>query len=167
MAIVDKAQDFDIAEQARRHLLPNFTRGRAWNSDDLGVIDRGEGCYVYDTEGVEYLDGLAGLFCTNLGHGRKDLAAAGAAQLEKLAFYPTWGWANEPAARAAAMIAERAPGDLSQVFFVSSGSEAVESMLKLARCSTPWSAGSPAGSTGPRSSIMAWVSEWSAVPGAP
>jgi len=134
MTILDKAQAIDVAEQARRHLLPHFTKGRAWTSDDLGVMDRGEGCYVYDTAGVEYLDGLAGLFCTNLGHGRKDLAAAASAQMEKLAFYPTWGWANEPAARAAAMIAERAPGDLSEVFFVSSGSEAVESMLKLARC---------------------------------
>lgn len=118
---------------ARDHLVPHFTKGSAWQSDQLGVIERGVGCYVYDTAGTEYLDGLSGLFCTNLGHGRQDLAAAAAKQMEKLGFYPTWGWANPPAAEAASMIAEVAPGDLNEVFFVNSGSEAVESALKFAR----------------------------------
>ncbi len=119
--------------KAQQHLVPHFTKGSAWTSDRLGIIERGEGCYVYDTNGVEYLDGLAGLFCTNLGHGRKDLAAVAFNQMEKLGFYPTWGWANPPAIEAASMIADRAPGDLSEVFFVNSGSEAVESALKFAR----------------------------------
>lgn len=118
---------------AQHHVVPHFTKGKAWQSDMLGVIERGEGCYVFDTEGNRYLDGLAGLFCTNLGHGRQDLAAVAAKQMEKLGFYPTWGWANPPAIEAASMIAEAAPGDLSEVFFVSSGSEAVESALKFAR----------------------------------
>jgi len=118
---------------AQEHMLPHFTKGTAWKSDQMGVIERGEGCYVYDTDGVQYLDGLAGLFCSNLGHGRADLAAAASKQMEQLGFYPTWGWATPPAAEAAAMIASYAPGDLSEVFFVSSGSEAVESALKFAR----------------------------------
>ncbi|MEM9561490.1 MAG: aminotransferase class III-fold pyridoxal phosphate-dependent enzyme [Actinomycetota bacterium] len=125
--------DLDTQRLAQSHLLPHFTKGHHWRSDGLGVIERGEGCYVYDSDGVEYLDGLAGLFCSNLGHGRRDLAAAAAEQMEKLAFYPTWGWANPPAAEAASMIAGFAPGDLDEVFFVSSGSEAMESALKLAR----------------------------------
>ena len=124
----------DPAESARRHLLPHFTKGNQWRAGELGVIERGEGCYVYDAKGTQYLDGLAGLFCTNLGHGRGDLVAAAAKQMEQLAFYPNWGWATPPAAKAAAMIAEVAPGDLSEVFFVSSGSEAAESMLKFVRC---------------------------------
>ena len=119
--------------RAREHLLPHFTKGAAWRNDSLGVIERGEGCYVWDTEGRQYLDGLAGLFCSNLGHGRADLAAVAAKQMETLGFYPTWGWANPPAAEAASMIADVAPGDLDEVFFVSSGSEAVESALKWAR----------------------------------
>ena len=123
----------ETRSNAQSHLIPSFTSGRAWQSPDLLVITRGEGCYVYDTDGNAYLDGLAGLFCTNLGHGRRDLSAAAHAQMDTLAFYPTWGVANEPAARAATMIAEEAPGDLAEVFFVSSGSEAVESALKLAR----------------------------------
>ena len=124
----------DYREQARRHLSPHFTRGDAWRSDDLVVIERGEGCYVWDTDGTEYLDGLAGLFCTNIGHGRSDLAAAAAKQMDKLAFYPNWGFAHPSAVEAASMIAEVAPGDLDSVFFVSSGSEAVESARKFARC---------------------------------
>ncbi len=118
---------------AQQHLVPHFTKGAAWRRDDLMVIERGEGCYVWDTEGTMYLDGLAGLFCTNIGHGRSDLTAAAAKQMDQLAFYPTWGTANPPASEAAAMIGEVAPGDIEEVFFVSSGSEAVESALKLAR----------------------------------
>ncbi len=113
--------------------MPHFTKGAAWNANDLVVMDHGEGCYVWDTDGNKYLDGLAGLFCTNLGHGRSDLAAAASKQMEKMAFYPNWGFTHEPVSQAATMIAEVAPGDLEDVFFVSSGSEAVESALKFAR----------------------------------
>ncbi len=118
---------------AQRHLLPHFTKAASWRAEDLMVIERGEGCYVWDSDGNRYLDGLAGLFCTNIGHGRSDLTAAAAKQMDQLAFFPTWGFANPPATEAAAMIAEVAPGDIDEVFFVSSGSEAVESALKLAR----------------------------------
>ncbi|GJM38774.1 MAG: acetylornithine aminotransferase [Acidimicrobiales bacterium] len=123
----------ELRATAQAHLVPHFTKGAAWRNDDLLVIARGEGCYVYDSEGTEYLDGLSGLFCTNLGHGRSDLSAAAAKQMDTLGFYPNWGFANEPAIRAAAMIAEEAPGDLDEVFFVNSGSESIESALKLAR----------------------------------
>ncbi|WP_395153129.1 aminotransferase class III-fold pyridoxal phosphate-dependent enzyme, partial [Ilumatobacter sp.] len=123
----------DQKAAAQSHLMPHFTKGAAWQAANLAVIDRGEGCYVWDTDGVKYLDGLAGLFCTNLGHGRSDLTAAAMKQMDRLAFYPTWGTANPPAIQAATMIADRFPGDLDEVFFVSSGSEAVESALKFAR----------------------------------
>ena len=120
-------------QATHRHLLPHFTRGDAWRRDDLVVIDRGEGCYVWDTDGVEYLDGLSGLFCTNLGHGRSDLTAVAAKQMDRLAFYPNWSFAHPPSLEAASFIADVAPGDLDRVFFVNSGSEAVESALKFAR----------------------------------
>ena len=99
----------------------------------MPIIDRGEGCYVDDTEGVRYLDGLAGLFCTNLGHGRSDLTAAAAKQMDRLAFYPTWGTPTRRRSRPPPRSPKRFPGDLDEVFFVSSGSEAVESALKFAR----------------------------------
>ena len=98
------------------------------------VVERGEGCYLWDADGNEHLDGLAGLFCTNLGHGRSDLTAAAAKQMDQLAFSSNWGFAHPSAIEAASMIASAAPGDLDKVFFVNSGSEAVESALKLARC---------------------------------
>jgi len=123
----------EVRVKAQAHLMPHFTKGAAWRNDCLRVMERGEGCYVFDNEGTKYLDGLSGLFCTNLGHGRTDLSAAAVAQMDRLAYYPTWGFANEPATNAATMIAEEAPGDLDEVFFVSSGSEAVESALKFAR----------------------------------
>ena len=94
---------------------------------------RGEGCYLWDDKGDRYLDGLSGLFCVNIGHGRADLAAAAAAQAEKLAFATNWSAAHPPSSEAAALIASLAPGDLDVVFFVSSGSEANESAIKFAR----------------------------------
>lgn len=119
-------------ETAQSHLLPHYTKGGHWRGD-FPIIDSGEGCYVSDTNGNTYLDGLAGLFCSNLGHGRADLATTAMKQMEQLAFFPNWGFASPPTIEAAAMIAERAPEGLDEVFFVSTGSEAVESAVKFAR----------------------------------
>ncbi|MDE0605890.1 MAG: aminotransferase class III-fold pyridoxal phosphate-dependent enzyme [Acidimicrobiaceae bacterium] len=124
----------EIRTKAQAHLVPHFTRGEAWLGDDLLVIERGEGSYVWDAEGNEYLDGLSGLFCTNIGHGRSDLTAVAAKQMDKLAFSPNWSFAHPSSVEAASLIASIAPGDLNRVFFVNSGSEAVESALKFARC---------------------------------
>ncbi len=125
----------DLRNEAVDHLLPHFTPGRFWSqSENMIVIEKGEGCYLFDTDGTQYLDGMAGLFCTNLGHGRTDLANAAAEQMNQLGFYQNWNFAHRPAINAASLIANVAPGDLSEVFFVSSGSEAVESVLKFARC---------------------------------
>ena len=119
--------------RAQRHLVPHFTPGAAWRSGSLPIFERAEGCYLFDTEGNEWLDGLAGLFCVNIGHGRTDLAEVAAEQMGRLAYATNWGNAHPPSIEAASMIADFAPGDLSEVFFVSSGSEAVESALKFAR----------------------------------
>ena len=123
----------DIREAARAHLVPHFTRASAWQSPDLPVIVRGEGCYVYDDQGRRFLDGLSGLFCVNIGHGRSDIAAAAAKQMETLAYATNWSAAHPASIEAASLIAGLAPGDLDAVFFVSSGSEAVESAIKFAR----------------------------------
>lgn len=119
-------------ETAQSNLLPHYTKGGHWRGD-FPIINSGEGCYVSDTEGNTYLDGLAGLFCSNLGHGRADLASTAMKQMERLAFFPNWGFASPPTIEAAALIAERAPEGLDEVFFVSTGSEAVESAIKFAR----------------------------------
>ena len=117
---------------AQANLVPHYTKGTAWRGD-FPVIASGSGCYLADTDGNEYLDGLSGLFCTNLGHGRSDLAAVAMKQMEQLGFFPNWGFASPPSIEAAQLIAERAPEGLDEVFFVSTGSEAVESAIKFAR----------------------------------
>ncbi len=122
-----------LQELAKRHLWMHFTRMGAYADADVPVIVRGDGCYVWDEHGNRYLDGLSSLFCANLGHGRTDLAQAGADQARELDYFSTWSYAHPPAIELAAKIAALAPGDLDRVFFTTGGSEAVESALKLAR----------------------------------
>ncbi len=120
-------------DKARAHLGKHFTRATAWRSPELLMIERSEGCYLWDDHGNKYLDGLAGLFCVNIGHGRADIAEAAARQIKQLSYATNWAAAHPPAAEAAALIAGLAPGDLDVVFFVNSGSEANESAIKFAR----------------------------------
>jgi adenosylmethionine-8-amino-7-oxononanoate aminotransferase len=122
-----------LQELARRHLWLHFTRMSAYAQQEIPIIVRGEGCYVYDEHGNRYIDGLSALFCVNIGHGRADIAQAGADQAKDLGFFTNWSYAHPPAIELAARIASLAPGDLNRVFFTSGGSEAVESALKLAR----------------------------------
>jgi adenosylmethionine-8-amino-7-oxononanoate aminotransferase len=122
-----------LQELARRHLWMHFTRMSAYERHEVPIIVRGEGCYVYDEHGTRYLDALSALFCVNIGHGRADIAQAGADQAKELGFFTNWSYAHPPAIELAARVAELAPADLGRVFFTSGGSEAVESALKLAR----------------------------------
>jgi adenosylmethionine-8-amino-7-oxononanoate aminotransferase len=115
------------------HLWLHFTRMAGARSSGAPTIVRGEGAYVWDDRGRRYLDGLAGLFVVNAGHGRTELAEAAAKQAAELAFFPLWSYAHPTAVELAARIAALAPGDLNQVFFTTGGSEAVETAWKLAR----------------------------------
>jgi adenosylmethionine-8-amino-7-oxononanoate aminotransferase len=123
----------DLQELAKRHLWMHFTRMGAFAEHEVPVIVRGEGCYVYDQHGKRYLDGLSALYCVNIGHGRAELGEAAARQAKELGFYTNWSYAHPPSIELAARIAALAPGDLNRVFFVSGGSEAVESAWKLAK----------------------------------
>jgi adenosylmethionine-8-amino-7-oxononanoate aminotransferase len=127
------AQGSELQDLAKRHLWMHFTRMGAYEDHDVPVISRGEGCYVYDEHGKRYLDGLAALFCVNVGHGRAELAEAAATQMKELAYYTNWSYAHPRAIELAARVSSLAPGDLNRVFFTSGGSEAVESALKLSR----------------------------------
>jgi adenosylmethionine-8-amino-7-oxononanoate aminotransferase len=139
MAIAEKKTgagetDTSLQEIARRHLWMHFSRMGAYTPDhEIPIIARGDGCYVYDEHGNRYLDGLSGLFCVNVGHGRSEIGEAAARQVEELDFYVLWSYAHPRAIELAARIASLAPGDLNRVFFTSGGSEAVESALKLTR----------------------------------
>jgi adenosylmethionine-8-amino-7-oxononanoate aminotransferase len=111
----------------------HFTRLGSFTPDEVPIIARGEGCYVYDQHGKRYLDGLSGLFTVQVGHGRAELAEAAARQAETLAYFPVWSFAHEPAITLASRLADMAPGDLNRVFFTPTGGDAVETAIKLAR----------------------------------
>lgn len=122
-----------LSEQAHRHLWMHFTRLGSFTDQEVPVITRGEGCYVWDQHGTRYLDGLSGLFTVQVGHGRRELAEAAARQSETLAYFPVWSFAHEPAITLATRLADYAPGDLNRVFFTPSGGDAVESAIKFSR----------------------------------
>jgi hypothetical protein len=126
-------ENSQLSEQARRHLWMHFTRLATFETHEVPVIVRGEGAYVWDQHGKRYLDGLAGLFTSQIGHGRTELAEAGSKQAGTLAYFPLWTYAHPRAIELAERVAGYAPGDLNRVFFTSGGSEAVESAWKLAR----------------------------------
>ena len=124
----------DLQRAAREHLWLHFTRMGGYESADLPIIVRGDGCYLEDVNGKRYLDALAGLFSVNIGYGYgEEVGEAAAAQMRELPFYTNWSYAHPRAIELASEVASLAPGDLNRVFFVSGGSEAVESAWKLAR----------------------------------
>ena len=123
------------AEELRRlandHLWLHFTNMKG---QEPPIIVRGDGCYLEDVHGKRYLDALAGLFSVNLGYGYgEEIGQAALEQMRELPFYTNWTYAHPRAIELAAEVASLAPGDLNRVFFVSGGSEAVESAWKLAR----------------------------------
>ena len=123
----------DLSATARDHLWMHFTRMSSYAHEPVPTIVRGEGTYIYDAEGRRYLDGLAGLFVVQAGHGRAELAEAAHKQAQDLGFFPIWSYAHPKAIELAERLADHAPGDLNKVFFTTGGGEAVETAWKLAK----------------------------------
>ncbi len=125
---------FDLQRAAHDHLWLHFTRMAAYAGGDVPIIVRGDGCYLEDSNGKRYLDALAGLFAVQIGYSYgEEIGQAALAQMKELPFYTNWSYAHPRAIELAHEVAQLAPGDLNRVFFVSGGSEAVESAWKLAR----------------------------------
>jgi adenosylmethionine-8-amino-7-oxononanoate aminotransferase len=99
----------------------------------LHVFERGEGSTLYDARGQAWIDGIAGLWVVNAGHGRAEIADAMAEQARKLAYVSSAAYTSVPAVQLAETLAALTPGDLSRVFFSSGGSEAVETAIKIAK----------------------------------
>ena len=115
------------------HLHP-FTSAAEHAEATPRMIVGGEGIRVRDSSGKEYVDAMAGLWCVNAGYGRREIVDAIAAQARRLPYYHTFaGIANEPSARLAERLAAVAPGDVSKVFFGTSGSEANDTQVKIVR----------------------------------
>jgi putrescine---pyruvate transaminase len=121
------------AIDAAHHLHP-FTDHKDLRGAGSRIISRGEGPFVYDTDGNAILDGMAGLWCVNIGYGRAELAEAAYRQMRELPYYNSFfRCATPPAVLLAQRIAELAPASLNQVFFGSSGSEANDTAVRLVR----------------------------------
>jgi adenosylmethionine-8-amino-7-oxononanoate aminotransferase len=127
-------EKLDLQRAACDHLWLHFTRMGGYQDGEVPIIVRGDGCYLEDSKGKRYLDALAGLFSVNIGYGfGEEVGDAAAAQMRELPFYTNWGYAHPRAIELASEVASLTPGDLNRFFFVSGGSEAVESAWKLAR----------------------------------
>jgi adenosylmethionine-8-amino-7-oxononanoate aminotransferase len=124
----------ELQQAARDHLWLHFTRMGGYLREDVPIIVRGDGCYLEDANGKRYLDALAGLFAVQVGYSHgEEMGQAALEQMRELPFYTNWSYAHPRAIELAKEVAGLAPGDLNRVFFVSGGSEAVESAWKLSR----------------------------------
>jgi adenosylmethionine-8-amino-7-oxononanoate aminotransferase len=123
----------ELSDKAREHLWMHFTRMSSYADTPVPTIVRGDGARIYDVHGRGYIDGLAGLFVVQAGHGRRELAEAAFKQANELAFFPLWSYAHPQAIELADRLADHAPGDLNKVFFTTGGGEAVETAWKLAK----------------------------------
>ncbi|QFS84433.1 Omega-amino acid--pyruvate aminotransferase [Roseivivax sp. THAF40] len=121
------------ALDAAHHMHP-FTHGADLGRKGARIITRAEGVWLTDSDGNRILDGMAGLWCVNLGYGRQELVDAATRQMSELPFYNTFfQTSHTPAIQLAAHLAELAPGDLNHVFFAGSGSEANDTNLRMVR----------------------------------
>ena len=122
----------NLAVRDLETLLHPYTNLAALRETGPVIIERGQGVFVYDTEGKSYIEGMAGLWCTALGYGNEELVEAAAAQMRKLSFAHLFtAKSHDPAIELAERLKEIAPVPTSKVFFCSSGSEANDSQVKL------------------------------------
>ena len=116
----------------QNHFLHPYTHFDTFKKDGSAVMVKSEGVYVWDSNGNRYLDGIGGLWCVNIGHGRAEIADAIADQARQMGYYTAFGaTTNVPASNLAAKIAQLAPGALNHVFFSLSGSEAIDFAMRL------------------------------------
>ncbi len=122
----------EVWEKDRRHFLHPFTHFKSFADDGALFVADGSGSHITDANGQTYLDAVGGLWCTNIGLGRDEMAEAIADQVRKLAYSSTFtDMSNEPAALLTAKLAELSPGDLNRVHLSTGGSTAVDSAFRL------------------------------------
>jgi adenosylmethionine-8-amino-7-oxononanoate aminotransferase len=127
-----KASEKDVWEQDRRHHLHPFQNFKSYDEAGSLVLSEGKGCWLTDVDGKRYFDAVGGMWCTNIGLGRQEMADVIAEQVMALNYgNPFTDMSNEPAARLAAKLAELAPGDLNHTFFTCGGSTANDAAYRL------------------------------------
>ena len=122
------------AIDAQHHLQP-FTDYELLHKKGSRIITKAHGVYIWDSDGKRFLDGMAGLWCVNIGYGRKELVQAATAQLTELPYYNTFFQSSHPPAlELAKLLAEVAPPKLNHVFYTNSGSESADTVIRAVRC---------------------------------
>ncbi|MBY5988570.1 aminotransferase [Roseovarius atlanticus] len=119
-----------LNEWDRNHQIHPWAAMDAWQESDYHPIESAEGIYLWDADGKRYIDGPGGMWCVNIGYGRKDMAAAIAEQVVRLPYTSPWTTTTDPSTILAKKIADLAPGDLNNVFFTTGGSTAVDTALR-------------------------------------
>ncbi len=123
-----------ISELDAAHHIHPFNNIQQLKDEGVLVIAEGQGIYVFDENGKRYIDGMAGLWCVNIGYGREELMTAAQQQMSKLPYYNTFFQSTTaPVAKLAAKITALAPDNLNHIFFANSGSEANDTIMRMAR----------------------------------
>jgi len=118
----------------REHFLHPFTDTKLLAEKGCRIITRGDGVYIWDSEGKKYLDGMAGLWCVNVGYGRKEIADAAYKQLVELPYYNSFFMTTTPPAiELSNLLCEVTPPHLNHVFYTNSGSEANDTVIRLVK----------------------------------
>ena len=127
-----KAKNFDLEALDRDYLFHPITNLKSHITEDVLILERGEGIYIFDKDGKKYIDGLAGLWCTSLGHGVTELADAAKDQMSKLGYSTLFASkSHEPAILLAEKLIEMSPFSSGKVFFGLSGSDSNDTQYKL------------------------------------
>ena len=125
-------QGNSMASRDARSMIHPYTNLSVHEQTGPMIINRGKGIYVYDDNGKEYIEGLAGLWCTSLGFGEEELIKAATEQMRKLPYYHAFAHkSTEPVILLAEKLLEMAPVEFSKVFFANSGSEANDTVVKI------------------------------------
>ncbi|MEH6551936.1 MAG: aminotransferase [Pseudomonadales bacterium] len=133
-AAASKAEMTDtqlVQEGDNRHFIHPWEDMGYLGSNERTVAEYGEGIYLYDAEGNKLIDGPAGMWCTQIGYGRKEMADAIAEQVMKMPYFSPFSLTNNVAVTLAKKIASLTPGDLNHVFFTTGGSTAVDSAMRM------------------------------------
>jgi putrescine aminotransferase len=123
-----------LRQQDAAHHLHPFTDTLSLNQEGARVITRADGVYLWDSEGKQIIDGMAGLWCVNIGYGRKDLSEVARKQMDELPYYNTFFKTTHPAVvELSSLLNEVSPAGFSHVFYTNSGSESVDTMMRMVR----------------------------------
>lgn len=116
------------------HHIQPFSDNKELGEKGARIITKAEGCYIWDSQGNKILDGMAGLWCVNVGYGRDEIADAAAKQMKELPYYNTFFQTTHPPAIALSKkLAQLAPAHINHVFYTCTGSDANDTILRMVR----------------------------------